>query len=343
MGLPGMAPPTHDRTAIQAEAAAWVIRLDSAPADDVRAAADAWIDASPHHAVAFAAASLAWETASRSRVRAAPELEGCEPEDAPADPPAPIAASDDAPADARRPVTRRGAVGLLAAAAVGSVGLGLSRYADLMPDRHRTGRGQQSRTRLADGTSIALNTDTLLDTRLDGSERRVRLLAGEAMFDVARDVRRPFVVDLGTARIRVLGTRFNIRRLPDRIELTVTHGLVSVLSGNGQSVRAAAGDTALIRPDMLATTRLDDGSILRRVAWQDGYIELDEDTLEQAVDEFNRYRERPIVIVDPRLTPLMVSGRFGVRESAAFLTALTASFQIRVTPVSDGSIALSRS
>lgn len=309
--------------AIQAAAASWVIRLDSDPADRIRNAANAWIDADPRHAAAFAQAELAWEGACHVRLR----------DDDSADPTAipPPAVS--------RTINRRAlGAGLLAASAVGA--MGLTRWLDPSADRHRTGRGQQIVTHLADGSSIALNTDTILDVRLGGAQRTVRLLEGEALFDVARDSRRPFVVDLGDARIRVLGTSFNIRRRQDRAELTVTHGVVAVYGANRQTMRVGAGETTLVRPDLLATTDLDDDRIRQRVAWQEGYIELNDETLEQAVAEFNRYRARPIVVADPRIASLMVSGRFGIRESREFLGALASSFAIRADTITDGSIAL---
>ncbi|MET0373014.1 MAG: FecR domain-containing protein, partial [Rhizorhabdus sp.] len=140
-------------------------------------------------------------------------------------------------------------------------------------DRHETRRGQQSVTRLADGSSIALNTDTRLDVSVGSKRRLVNFIEGEALFTVARDETRPFIVDLGNARVEVLGTAFNIRKRTDVVELTVTHGLVSVIAADGQSTRVGAGKTTLIRPDVVAMTDLDETLLRQRVAWQDGYIE----------------------------------------------------------------------
>lgn len=312
-----------------------MVRLDAAAADDrrLREAAERWMDADPRHAVAFAEASLAWEASCRVRVR---------DEALTANPDAVVRRRGEG-GQVDRLITRRAATGLLAASAVGGIGLGLSRHQGFWADRHHTGRGQQSETRLADGSSIALNTDTTLDVRLGAGQRTVRLIEGEAMFDIARDARRPFVVDLGDARIQVLGTRFNIRRGREQTELTVTRGLVAVTDANGRSVRVGAGETTLIRPDLLATTAIGDQLIRQRISWQEGYIELNDEPLEQAIGEFNRYRDNPIIIADPRLASIVISGRFGVRESADFLTALENSFPIRVSNVPDGSVALSSS
>lgn len=234
----------------------------------------------------------------------------------------------------------RRAVGasLLAASAVGAVGLG--RVFLHGGERHQTGRGQQSVTRLADGSSIALNTDTRLDVSMEGSKRLVTFVDGEALFTVARDEARPFIVDLGNARVEVLGTAFNIRRRVDVVELTVMHGLVAVTAANGHRAQVPAGKTTLIRPDIVATTDLDASMLRQRVSWQDGYIELNDETLDQAVAEFNRYRDQPILIGDPRIASLAIAGRFGVHDSDAFVSALSASFAITAERTSDGVVVL---
>jgi len=309
-----------------------VVRLDAAPDDScLRADAERWIDADPRHAVAFAEAELAWEAAPHIRLR--DEEAPAEQAAVPADDPVPAA-----PTISRRAVGL-GGLGLLAASAVGAVGLRRL----LLPggDRRATSRGEQSLTRLADGSSIRLNTATTLAISLSGERRKVRMIEGEALFDVARDPRRPFIVDLGDAEVRVIGTSFNIRKRPDRTELTVTRGLVAVSDAEGQSIRVGAGETTLIRPGVLAVADPGEALIRQRTAWQDGVIELNDETIEEAVAEFNRYRDQPIVVADPRIGSLVISGRFGIHESREFVEALKSSFAISAVTTGNGSIALS--
>jgi len=265
----------NERKAIRAAAAAWVVRLDAAPGDpSLRDDADCWIDADPRHAVAFAEAQLAWEAAPHIRLR--DEERQAEEATAPEEAPVPAA-----PMISRRAV----GLGLLAASAAGAVGLGRL----LLPgeERRATTRGEQSLTRLADGSSIRLNTATTLAISLSGARRKVRMIEGEALFDVARDPRRPFIVDLGDAEVRVIGTSFNIRKRADRTELTVTRGLVAVSDVEGQSIRVGAGETTLIRPGVLAVADPGEALIRQRTAWQDGVIELNDETIEEAVADFN--------------------------------------------------------
>jgi transmembrane sensor len=314
-----------ERDAIEARAAHWVVRLESDPDAAERAEAERWIDADPLNSIAFVAAQVAWERAAHVRIRDVP----------------PASAPKWMPHASDRLLSRRAlGASLLAASAVAAVGLGAR--ASFAGDRHQTARGEQSVARLTDGSSISLNTETAIDVRMSGACRRVRFLDGEALFDVARDVKRPFVVDLGSFRIEVLGTSFNVRKRQEAVELTVTHGLVSVVGADGRAAKVRAGETTLIRPDLIATTELDPGVLRQRVAWQDGYIELDDERLEQAVSEFNRYRESPILIADPRIASLNVAGRFGVHEGAAFVAALRSSFGILADEASDGTVLLRR-
>ena len=313
-----------EREAIADEAAHWVVRLSGEVDSNEREQAEAWIDADPRHAVAFVAAETAWEASPHARLR---------------DVLAPASAMASR-ATVKPTIMSRRSLGLslLAASTVGAVSLGRVFLAG--SDRHETRRGQQSVATLPDGSSIALNTDTRLDVSVGSKRRLVNFIEGEALFTVARDEARPFIVDLGNARVEVLGTAFNIRKRTDVVELTVTHGLVSVIAEDGRSTRVSAGKTTLIRPDVVATTDLDETLLRQRVAWQDGYIELNDETLDQAVAEFNRYRDQPILIGDPRIASLAIAGRFGVHDSDAFVTALHASFAITAEHTTDGVVVL---
>jgi transmembrane sensor len=102
----------------------------------------------------------------------------------------------------------------------------------------------------------------------------------------------------------------------------------------------AAGGGAVIRPGAVAPTVLDEDVLRQRMAWREGVIELDGETLAQAVEEFNRYRVEPIIIGDARLANIRVGGRFEVGEADKFLQALEAGFPIRAIPSADGSLLL---
>jgi transmembrane sensor len=165
-------------------------------------------------------------------------------------------------------------------------------------------------------------------------------LQGEAMFDVAHDAKRPFYVQVGSSLLRVLGTAFNVRIRAELVELTVSRGAVGVSDGAKMLRTVAAGYGAAIRGGVAETNHLGEAIIRQRTAWQEGVIELDGDTLEQAIAEFNRYRRAPIVLSDNRLAALRVGGRFGTSDSKQFIDAVQQSFPIRMIANNDGSILL---
>jgi transmembrane sensor len=231
------------------------------------------------------------------------------------------------------------------AASIAAVGATAAwRYAGDV-DLHHTRLGERRTITLADGSRIHLNTASAVEVAMRKHSRRVRLVKGEALFEVAHDPSRPFLVDAGAARLRAVGTAFNVRIRDTVVELTVTEGVVAVAENmddvhHPDVSKIAAGGGAVIGSGAMAPTALDPTILRQRTAWQDGVIELDGETLAQAVAEFNRYRGSPIIIGDPRLANLRVGGRFEVDEAEKFLTAVEGSFAVSAIPAADGSILL---
>lgn len=330
-------PDKAQREAIEAEAARLVILLRSSDDKDQHDEAFRWINADSFHAVAFAAADDAWRKSEHLRFRTADRSaeEDMQVQPLQADP------DDRTLADWTFPLSRRQAVGgFLAMAATIAAGVGLGMQFNLFGDRRKTGMGQRQTARLNDGSSISLNGDTTIDLLIDHRRRQVRLVRGEAMFDIAKDAQRPFLVDLGDAQIRVLGTKFNIRRRESVTELAVTEGVVAVSSAGTHPVTVSAGSSALIRPGIATTLVNDPGIVQQRVAWTEGLLEFDQQPLEEVVEEFNRYRANPIVIGDPRIAGTVITGRFGIDESDAFAEALQSSFDIAVLKTDNGALIL---
>jgi transmembrane sensor len=330
-------PEKAQREAIEAEAARLVILLRSSDDKDAHDAAYRWINANPVHAVAFATADDVWRKSEHVRLRTADQV-AAEPGRTHIAQPDAV---DEAMAGWTFPLSRRQAAGgILAMAATVAAGVGMGMQFNLFGDRRKTGMGQRETARLNDGSSISLNGNTTIDLLIDQKRRQVRLLRGEAMFDVAKDAARPFLVDLGDAQIRVLGTKFNIRRREGVTELAVTEGVVAVSSIGTHPVTVSAGSSALIRPGIATTLVNDPGFVQQRIAWTEGFLEFDQQPLEEVVEEFNRYRTNPIVIGDPRIAGTVITGRFGIDESDAFAEALQSSFDIAVSKTDNGALVL---
>lgn len=297
-----------------------------------------WIASDPHHAVAFARVQAGWEMSARltsvlpgSPADTQPEL---------------IAPGEGAGAKAWPISNRRTVMAGLAAASVAAVAIPAIRLFKDNGEVFETLRGERRTLKLADGSKLSLNTASKVDVVMGRDERLVRLLQGEALFEVAHDPERSFVVATEDTRIQAIGTAFNVRVRADAVELTVTEGIVAVSNHASESgktdgqARVMAGKGAVIRSGTVAVTPLDDRMVEQRVAWRDGVISLDGNSIEQAVEEFNRYRSAPIIIGDTRIASLRVGGRFECDESEKFIAALQRSFPIKAIQNNDKSVLL---
>lgn len=228
-----------------------------------------------------------------------------------------------------------------AAAVMGVLGYGAATQRGLITTR----RGDIRRAPLADGSAVTLNTDSALRVRYDESFRKVALLRGEALFDVAKDPARPFVVAAGSVRVRAVGTSFVVRTgLSGAVAVIVREGVVEVWREGraGAAVRLAA-QTRIVatgeRP--LAVQPLTVAALDRALAWREGFIDLDGMTLDQAAAEFERYSDRRIQIDDPALGQLQVAGRFSAADPDGFARAAALSLGLTAAPA-EGGVRLSR-
>ncbi|MCW2389648.1 transmembrane sensor [Sphingobium sp. B11D3B] len=116
---------------------------------------------------------------------------------------------------------------------------------------HRTGIGQLSIVRLEDGSTAKLGPRSAIRVSYVSGERKVDLLAGEALFDVMPDKSRPFRVHADDATVTVLGTGFDVRRSPSGTEIGVQHGRVRVdpVARAASGVVLSAGDVVVVGED----------------------------------------------------------------------------------------------
>lgn len=317
---------TRDSSAdIDAAAAAWAARVDRGPlSDEDRAALEAWAAQDPRRAGAYAKALAVNAHLDRAA--------GLGADFAPSSHPAARAAD-------RRRLLATG--GLLAAASV----IGAVSYGALgLKGRVSTAKGDIRRAPLADGSAVTLNTDTAIRAAFDGKMRRVDLLRGEALFDVAKDSARPFVVVAGDVRVRAVGTSFTVRAHADgQVGVVVREGVVEVWRGaDGSPVRLAAEHAVRVSSaGALAPTAVGAAAVDKALAWRQGQIDLDGLTLGQAADEFARYSDRRIVIDDPMIARLKMTGLFSASDPDGFAKAAALSLGLRVTAEADG-VRLSR-
>lgn len=237
----------------------------------------------------------------------------------------------------RWPVLLLLAVSLLAAAA------GLYRWWEI--DDYSTKIGELQVVMLADGTRVSLNTDTRLRVDLDAQCRSVRLERGEALFEVAKDPHRPFVVHAAGSEVVALGTEFSVR-LPglgehrnDALAVTLIEGQVSVRPSPARADRGAApAKPVLMQPgERMRLERASGGAngpvaqqvdrprIEELVAWKRSEVVFDDVSLSEAVAEMNRYNRVPIVVSGlVAASGLRVSGQYRTGDSSSFAQAVAA-------------------
>lgn len=226
--------------------------------------------------------------------------------------------------------------GALAAAAV----VGVAGYEALsFSGRVVTRKGDIRRAPLDDGSAVTLNTDTVIKAAFNGQIRRVDLVRGEALFDVAKDTTRPFVVVAGKVRVRAVGTSFTVRAHRDgQVDVLVREGVVEVWRGQGGAPLRLVAQTAtkVDTAGPLRAIRVAAAAVDSATAWRQGQIDLDGLTLGEAVAEFARYSDRRIVVDDPAVARLKMTGLFSASDPDGFARAAALGLGLVATPQADG-------
>ncbi|WP_369062095.1 FecR domain-containing protein [Caulobacter sp. 73W] len=307
--------------AIDQEAARWVVRRDGQGWSDVdQAALEAWLEADRRHRGAYLRAQAGWAAMDRASVLAADGR------------PAPRAQGG----LSRRGLLSAGLGGAGIAAAAGVAAVLVTRGQDVI---YGTAVGEVREVPLKDGSRLLINTASQVRVDYEAGKRRLRLDAGEAWFEVAKDPKRPFVVASGPVNVTAIGTAFSVRRREAGVEVLVTEGVVSVQPRRrlgAEPLRVAAGQRVLIDPQgMVAQPRYAVAEIDRALAWRSGQIILEGDTLGEAVAEFNRYNARKIVFDDPALAEERLVGWFRTNEPESFAKAAAGMLGLAVVTRDD--------
>ena len=201
-------------------------------------------------------------------------------------------------------------------------------------DVYTTGLGEQRRLVLEDGSIIDMNTQSELTVRMTKAQRSIDLVEGEALFTVARDSGRPFVVASDHATVRALGTQFNVHKRNGEVLVTVLEGRVAVehtaslINSSGPAVTVeeapvelGVGDAAEVLPAAPIRT-VDQVNIERTVAWTERRLIFDDEPLSAVVAEFNRYNPRQLVISDVALSQERISAVFDADQPDALVRFL---------------------
>ena len=302
---------------IEAAAATWAARVDRGPlSPEEQAALDAWAAADARRAGAYARAMAANAYLDQAAALG-PNLH-----------------AKAEPAWTRRQ-TFAAAGGAVAASLFGVVGANLL----WTRDRIATPKGDVRRISLPEGSAVTLNTDTAIRPDFSASERRVELLRGEALFDVAHDPSRPFRVFADGVRVEAIGTSFTVRRREGgAVDVIVRQGLVDVRrQGAAQSVRLPAGTASRVASGQpILAEALSPEAVDKAMAWREGRLELTGLTLSEAAAEFARYSDYEIRFEDPAVGRLEVSGVYSISDPEGFARAAALSLGLVAKPGDGG-------
>jgi len=301
------------------QAAEWATRIDAGSIDrDTDVGLRRWLDEDPRRQGALLRAEAALSFVDRARA-----LAGVIPKPEPR------------PIWVRRKLMFTGAA--LAASLVGVVILMTA------PNRYDTDLGEIRRVPLSDGSVVAINTQSAVEVSMQRDAREVTLTRGEAWFKVAHDKTRPFIVSAGRIRVRAVGTAFSVRRHDDGADVQVTEGLVETwtVGEEERRIQLAAGSKAYVaayEPPKIVQSSAD---VERSLAWREGQIVLEGESLDEAAAQFNRYNARKLVISDPGLAAEKLVGQFRATDPQTFAEAVATTLGAKVEEEGD-TIRLSR-
>jgi transmembrane sensor len=308
--------------AINEEAATWAVRLDAGPLrEDEQRALDEWLARDPRHHGALIRARAQWTDLERLGALAGGREN--------------IQKAAGLPRFDRRTLLAAG----LAASAVAAVGAGWLMLR-ASGERYRTATGEMRRIALSDGSTLVLNTASEVLVRFEAERRNVILEQGEALFEVAHDRTRPFIVKVSDVHVRAVGTVFAVRLRGAEVDVTVSEGAVELAhslpdASRSDVQRIAANEQSVIAPEKRAQVqKLAPNVVQRRLAWLDGRVAFDGEPLSQAVAEVNRHSHRRIVIDDPALEAQPIVGIFRATDAEGFCRV--AAVALGATAVEDG-------
>ena len=356
-------------TQILEEAAEWFVEFSTGDVDtQVRQRFDVWLRISPEHVRAYLELLPVWEDAALPRPG-----QDTSPERL-------IALAHDAgnivPLETRAAVggrTRHAEPGELprgiaslrrvaVAAAILMVVAGLAAWlAIYRPPTYTADVGEQRSITLADGSTVELNARSRVRVRFSDRERDVDLLEGQALFHVARDPTRPFIVNSNETRVRAVGTQFDVYRKKTGTTVTVLEGRVAVLTEKGAGsesfVQGSASDagtaaktpsgarprTVFLSAGEQVTVSVADTAALvpthpniaAATAWTQRRLVFNSASLTDVAEEFNRYNVRQLVIRAPELAHLRINGVFSSTEPAPLLRFLREQPGVRVDDAGD--------
>lgn len=293
--------------AVRREATMWVVRLTSGDvtAEDQREFRR-WRDSDRSHAAALAEARELW-------LALGPMLE----------------AGEQKAADSGRHQRQR--FGAIAAALIlASIG-GIAAH-DRYGHDYTTGSGELRTIALADGTRVTLAGSSAIDVAYDSNGRGVKLVRGEAFFNVVHETSRPFIVKAGPGRVEDVGTAFSVRRESGGAAVEVARGVVKVASG--ASVRQVVlGVNQAVDFDANGPGAIRKIDAAKKLSWINGRLVIESETLSETVSEINRYYNGHVILLRDQSRGRPISAVIDLANIDDWLAALDRTGVAKVSKI----------
>lgn len=293
------------------EAADWILRNgDPSQSPAERARFQNWLDRDPENCRTYSAAERLMGDA-RQAIQSDPALTNIKVK----------------PRSLTKPITAAVLVALFATGIFFALDGPLRLRADVI-----AGTNEMPIITMEDGSEVQLNASSAIAVDFTGKRRTIRLLQGQAFFQVAHAPERPFTVVAGSASVTALGTAFDVRYGNDDTEVTVTENAVQLeFEGRDRStVRLNQGEQAIYdyTKKETAVSRVDG---LVALAWRRGQIAVDNAPLSHVVEEMNRHFNGRIIVVGSALSARRISGTIRVSATDEALAFLTKALGVKTT------------
>lgn len=327
-----------DRARALQDASAWRVRLNESNSES-SLAFEAWLSESPAHRDAWEAVQAPWELLGEHASNT--EL---------------VALRRGALARAHRasrgrvspPFWRRMAAAAALVLVIGAGAMAAFFWSQTMPAVYATQMGERRSIELADGSRISLDSSSEVAVRYTDDARLLELRRGQARFDVTHDVARPFSVRAGGQAIVAVGTSFNVDVSGPDLLVTLIEGRLRIVpqpradqdSRRVREISMTAGqqlDVPHLQPPVVRSVEA-----ARAVAWERGQIDFVDEPLGEVARRVNFYSTRQIVITDPAVASMQLSGVVDTGDVDDFADLVSHYLPVRAETRADGDVVLSR-
>jgi transmembrane sensor len=226
-----------------------------------------------------------------------------------------------------------------------------------------TSAGERRELTLPEGSRIMLDADSILNVELTPGLRSLQLARGEAYFKVSKNAARPFIVQAGDARVRAVGTAFNVRMSADRTVVAVVEGKVEVTSDANPAIESGASG----KPPLQAPGEAHSVQTLRAqvsagravsyassaglqelpaieaslaTTWLNGRRQYHDEPLRYVLADVDRYTGRRIEIADDSTGDLKFTGTLDLGNSAAWIRGLSVALPVKITESKEGGLSV---